>query len=68
MTDNIEICVARNLLNTETGKNHTGVFTWTGKSWRTGTITALVKELPANVTDKELRDAYNAERRARRSV
>jgi hypothetical protein len=68
MTDKLKICVARNVLNKETGNNHTGVFTWVGKSWRTGTITALVKELPAGVTDKELRDAYNAERRARRSV
>jgi hypothetical protein len=36
------------------------VFAWAGKSWRTATITDLVTELPASISDKDLRAAYTA--------
>jgi hypothetical protein len=55
-----KLCVLRGALNNETGTIATGVFAWEGKSWRTATITRLVTELPANISDKDLRAAYTA--------
>jgi hypothetical protein len=55
-----KLCVARGVINKANGRAVTGVFTWTGKSWRTATITNLVTELPASISDKDLRAAYTA--------
>lgn len=40
----IKFCVTT---ATSGGVTKTGIFTWTGKSWRTAQLTGLVKELPA---------------------
>lgn len=50
-------CVTR---ATRDGRTVAGIFTWQGSSWRTGTITDLVKELPTNSTTAELQAAYKA--------
>jgi hypothetical protein len=55
-----KLCVARGVINKQTGRAVTGVFTWKGKSWRTATITDLVTELPASISDQDLRAAYTA--------
>jgi hypothetical protein len=62
-----KLCVARGVLNKETGRAVTGVFTWSGKSWRTSTIQGLVTELPANISDEDLRAAYTAAVKAQRA-
>ncbi len=51
-------CVCRDVREVVTGTNHTGIFSWVGPSWRTATITGLVKKLPATISDKDLRKAY----------
>jgi hypothetical protein len=55
-----KLCVLRSSLNHQTGVCVTGIFSWTGKSWRTATITDLVKELPATISDKDLQAEYRA--------
>ena len=56
----LKLCVLRGALNTETGAVATGVFAWEGKSWRTATIKGLMTELPASISDRDLRAAYRA--------
>jgi hypothetical protein len=63
-----KLCVCRAVINREKSEPVTGIFTWEGKSWRTGTITGLVRELPAAISDKELTRAYYSELRARREI
>lgn len=54
------VCVMRDLLSYETGKLTTGVFEWAGPNWHVADIIGLLKELPRDVSDKELRAAYRA--------
>ena len=53
-------CVLRGALNNQVGNRVTGIFTWTGKSWRTAKIGELVKELPPTLSDRELTAEFNA--------
>jgi hypothetical protein len=65
-TDNIRLCVARGVVNRQTGQPVTGVFAWTGRTWLTATIAGLVKELPASISDADLRAEYSTAVRAQR--
>ena len=62
-----KLCVSRGVIQKDTGKIATGVFTWEGRSWRTATITGLVRELPPNISDKDLQRAYREEVRKARA-
>lgn len=60
-----KICVVRNTLGAG-AEPVTGVFEYKGTSWRTAVLTKLVKQLPADISDKELQREYREEVRRRK--
>lgn len=64
----IKICVVRNAVlfvnGLPTSQRKTGVFTWRGPTWMRAELLECVQELPADISDAELRACYRAVKRA----
>jgi len=67
-TDALKVCVLRQAVRPDSSEQVTGVFLWEGRSWRTGRIVALVKQVPSSISDKDLSAEYRAAVKARKAA